>query len=151
MVIYLIWLFNYINKDLDSRKESPTHFTTFKRLYSWLWLIQNFLTEACVCVSLLPWGRDQPFRLSQGFNSFQPSWNQSGRLMRTPTWRDMKRSRARVTTEGQRILLQISLQIKIIDFLLNSQNHRMNHIFPGILLNPRKNIVKILETRPQSS
>ena len=48
----------------------------------------------------------------------------------------MKRSRARVTKEGQRVLLQISLQIKKFDFLLNSQNHRMNHIFLGILLNP---------------
>ena len=47
-----------------------------------------------------------------------------------------KRSRVRVTIEGQRVLLQISLQIKMFDFLLNSQNHRMNHIFPGILLNP---------------
>ena len=47
-----------------------------------------------------------------------------------------KRSRARVTIEGQRVLLQISLKMKMFDFLLNSQNHRMNHIFPGILLNP---------------
>ena len=52
-----------------------------------------------------------------------------------------KRSRARVTIEGQRVLLQISLQIKMLNFLLNSQNHIMNHIFPG----------KIWETRPQSS
>ena len=48
----------------------------------------------------------------------------------------MKRSRVRVTMEGQRVLLQISLQIKMFDFLLNSQNHRMNNIFSGILLNP---------------
>ena len=60
----------------------------------------------------------------------------------------MKRSRVRVTIEGQRVLLQISLQTKMFDFLLSSQNHRMNHIFPGILL---KNIVKMRETRPQSS
>ena len=37
-----------------------------------------------------------------------------------------------VTIEGHRVLLQISLQIKMFDFLLNSQNQRMNHIFPGI-------------------
>ena len=48
----------------------------------------------------------------------------------------MKRSRARVTIEGQHVLLQISLQIKMFDFLVNSQNHPMNHIFPGIILNP---------------
>ena len=42
------------------------------------------------------------------------------------------------------------LRIKLLDFFLNSQNYRMNHIFPDILLNPKKN-VKILETRPQSS
>ena len=47
-----------------------------------------------------------------------------------------KRSRARVTIEGQCVLLQISLQIKFLNFLFNSQNHRMNYIFPGILLNP---------------
>ena len=47
-----------------------------------------------------------------------------------------KRRKARVTIEGQCVLLQISLQIKMFDFLLNSQNHRMTHIFPGILLNP---------------
>ena len=47
----------------------------------------------------------------------------------------MKRSRARITIERQRVLLQISLQIKMFDFLLNSKNPRMNHIFPGILLN----------------
>ena len=51
-----------------------------------------------------------------------------------------KRSRARVTIEGQCVLLQISLQIRMFDFLLNSQNHRMNHIFPGILLNPWKTL-----------
>ena len=45
-------------------------------------------TGVCVCLSLLPWGRDQPFWWSQGFNSFEQSWNQSGRLERTPTWRD---------------------------------------------------------------
>ena len=50
--------------------------------------------------------------------------------------KDRKRSRVRVTIEGQRVLLLISLQVKMFDFLLNSQNHRMNHIFPGILLNP---------------
>ena len=48
----------------------------------------------------------------------------------------MKRKRARVTIEGQSVLLKISLQIKMVDFLLNTQNHRMNHIFLGILLNP---------------
>ena len=47
-----------------------------------------------------------------------------------------KRSRARVTIEGQGVLLQISLQIKMFYFLLNSQNHRMNHIFQGMVLNP---------------
>ena len=47
-----------------------------------------------------------------------------------------KRSRARATIEGQCVLLQISLQIKMFDFLLNSQ---------------RAELVKILETRPQSS
>ena len=42
----------------------------------------------------------------------------------------------KVTIEGQCVLLQISIQIKMLSFLLNSQNHRMNHIFPGIILNP---------------
>ena len=50
--------------------------------------------------------------------------------------RAKKRSRVRVTIEGQCVLLQISHQIKMFDILLNSQNHRMNHVFPGILLNP---------------
>ena len=50
----------------------------------------------------------------------------------------MKRSRARVTIKGQRVLLQISLQIIFFDFLLNS---------PESL----KNIVKILGTGLQSS
>ena len=46
----------------------------------------------------------------------------------------MKRSRVRVTIEEQCVLSQISLQIKMFEFLLNSQNHRMNHIFPGIYM-----------------
>ena len=58
----------------------------------------------------------------------------------------MKRTRARVPIGGQCLLLQISLRIKIFDFLLNSQNYRMNHIF----WTPEK-IVKLLESRPQSS
>ena len=40
----------------------------------------------------------------------------------------MKRSRARVPVGGQCVLLQISLRTKILDFFLNSQNYRMNHI-----------------------
>ena len=47
----------------------------------------------------------------------------------------MKRSKVRVTIEVQHVLLQIALQIKMFDFLLNIQNHRMHHIFLGILLN----------------
>ena len=41
--------------------------------------------------SLLPWGRNQPFWWSQwqGFNSFEQSWNYSGRLVWMPTWRDV--------------------------------------------------------------
>ena len=48
----------------------------------------------------------------------------------------MKRSRARVTIGGQCVLLQNSLKIKLFDFFFKSQNYRMNHIFPDILLNP---------------
>ena len=48
----------------------------------------------------------------------------------------MKKSRVRLTIEGHRVLLKISIQIKMFEFLLNSQNPRMNLIFPGILLNP---------------
>ena len=49
----------------------------------------------------------------------------------------MKRSRARVTLGGQCVLLQNSLKIKLFDFFFSkSQNYRMNHIFPDILLNP---------------
>ena len=47
----------------------------------------------------------------------------------------MKRSKARVTIGGQCVLLQNSLKINFFDFF-KSQNYRMNHIFPGILLNP---------------
>ena len=47
-----------------------------------------------------------------------------------------KGSRARVPIEGQCVLLQNSLRIKLFDFFLNSQNNRMNHIFLDILLNP---------------
>ena len=36
---------------------------------------------------------------------------------------------------GQCVLLQMSLIIKILDFL-NSQNYRMNHILTVILLKP---------------
>ena len=47
------------------------------------------------------------------------------------------RSRARVSIEGQCVLLQNSPRIKMFDFfLLNSQNYRMSHIFLPILLNP---------------
>ena len=43
----------------------------------------------CVCLSLLIWGRDQPFWWSQGFNSFKQGWNQSrGFIVRIPTWSD---------------------------------------------------------------
>ena len=51
-----------------------------------------------------------------------------------------KMSRARVIIEGQCVLLQIPLQIKMFNFLLNSQNHRMNCIFLGILLNSWKTL-----------
>ena len=47
-----------------------------------------------------------------------------------------KRSRARVTLGGQCLLLQISLRIKMFKILKKSQNIRMNHTLPDILLNP---------------
>ena len=46
-----------------------------------------------------------------------------------------KRSRARVTIRGQCVCLQFSLRINMFDFFY-SQNYPMNHIFPGILMNP---------------
>ena len=49
-----------------------------------------------------------------------------------------KRSRARVTIKGQCVLFQIFLRLKMFDFFSNSQNYRMNHILPDILLNPWK-------------
>ena len=61
-----------------------------------------------------------------------------------------KRSRARVSIAGQCAILQNCLRIKMFDFFLNSQNYRLNLIFLDILLNGKK-IVKIIETRPQSS
>ena len=46
-----------------------------------------------------------------------------------------KQSRARVPIEGQCVLLKNSLKIKMFDFLLDSQNYRMNDIFLDILQN----------------
>ena len=63
----------------------------------------------------------------------------------------MKRSRVRVTIEGQCFLLKISLQIKRFDFLLNSQNHVWLTSFQAYFWIPEKYIVKLLENRPQSS
>ena len=60
----------------------------------------------------------------------------------------MKRSRDMVPIEGQHVLLQNSLSIKMFSFFLNSQNYRMNHIFLEIFLNIFKK--KTLERRPQS-
>ena len=61
-----------------------------------------------------------------------------------------KRSRVRVKIEGQRGLLQSSLQIKMFDFCYIAkspyESHLSRHTFES-----RKNLVKILETRPQSS
>ena len=63
----------------------------------------------------------------------------------------MKRSRARVTIEGQRVLLQISLQIKMFDFLLISQKSPYESYLSRHTSESLKNIVRILESRPQSS
>ena len=63
----------------------------------------------------------------------------------------MKRNRARVTLGGQCLLLQISLRIKMFKILKKSQNIRMNHTLPDILLNPYIFFLKILETSPRSS
>ena len=47
-----------------------------------------------------------------------------------------KKSRAGVSIEGHCVLLQKFSRIKMLNFFLNSQNYRMNHIFLDILLNP---------------
>ena len=64
----------------------------------------------------------------------------------------MKRSRGRVKIGGKcYFFLQNSLRIKEkVFFFLDSQHYRMNHILQDLLLNPWK-IVKIWETRTQSS
>ena len=64
-----------------------------------------------------------------------------------------KGSRARFTIGGQCVLLQNSLKIKLFDifFLQKSQNYCINRIFPDIILNPSKKMLKIIETRPLSS
>ena len=63
----------------------------------------------------------------------------------------MKRSRARVTIKGQCVLSQISLQIKMFDFLLNSQKSPYESYLSRHTSESLKNIVKLLESRPQSS
>ena len=48
-------------------------------------------------------------------------------------------NRARDPIEGQSVLLQISLRIKMRDsFFLNSYNYRMNNIFLDLLQTPEK-------------
>ena len=62
----------------------------------------------------------------------------------------MKRSRARVPIAGQCILLQNSLRIEMFDFFkypkLPYESHLYRHTSETL-----KKIVKMIETRPQSS
>ena len=62
----------------------------------------------------------------------------------------MKKSRARVSIEGQCVFLQNSPRIKMFDLFLNIQNYRESN-FSRHTFEPLKKIVKILETRPPSS
>ena len=50
-----------------------------------------------------------------------------------------------MTKERQCVLIEISLKIKMFDFLLNTQNHS-RHTSESL-----KIIVKVFKTRPQSS
>ena len=62
-----------------------------------------------------------------------------------------KRSRARVTLGGQCLLLQISLQIKMFKILKKKPKYPYESHLARHTAEPLKKIVKILETRPQSS
>ena len=62
----------------------------------------------------------------------------------------MKRSRARVTIGGQCVLLQNSLKIKLFDFFLKAKLPYESHLSRHTS-EPMKKIVKIIETRSQSS
>ena len=57
--------------------------------------------------------------------------------------KDEKKSSARVPIEGQCVLLQITLKIKIFNIFSTSQSYRMNHISPDMLLNHWKNCKNI--------
>ena len=60
-------------------------------------------------------------------------------------------SRARVTLGGQCLLLQISLRMKMLKFLKKKPKYPYESHLARHTSEPLEKIVKILETRPQSS
>ena len=62
-----------------------------------------------------------------------------------------KRSKARFTLGGQCLLLQISLRIRMFKILKKKPKYRYESHLSRHTAEPLKKIVKILETRPQSS